>query len=188
MNGPLTLRRDRGGAYDPPLEVNRKQLKNRGPEAHQIFFLLLKFGSAIFGTIRWPVGVTGGHRWPPDALWPYTRPKFQSSSIFIKLGALDIFWTLNTMVTSIFNEIDFLRLEIAFLVCRHTSKDNWRVRWVHLNKVWRPDLLAIIIAHEGLLLVQIWGPEDLPIPRSRGGAYAPPYPYHRWLRGRPTKG
>ena len=81
----LTLRRDRGGAYDPPLEVNRKQLKNRGPEAHQIFFLLLKFGSAIFGTIRWPVGVTGGHRWPPDALWPYTRPKFQSSSIFIKL-------------------------------------------------------------------------------------------------------
>ena len=80
------------------------------------------------------------------------------------------------MVTSIFNEIDFLGLEIAFLVCRHTSKDNWRVRWVHLNKVWRPDLLAIIIAHEGLLLVQIWGPEDLPIPRSRGGAYAPPIP------------
>ena len=49
----------------PPLEVYRKFLKNRAPEAHQIFFLLLKFGSAIFGTIRWPVGVTGGHRWPP---------------------------------------------------------------------------------------------------------------------------
>ena len=82
------------------------------------------------------------------------------------------------MVTSIFNEIDFLGLEIAFFVCRHTSKDNWHVQWVHLNKVWRPDLLAIIIAHEGLLLVQIWGPEDLPIPRSRGGGgiCTPPIP------------
>ena len=66
------------------------------------------------------------------------------------------------MVTSIFNEIDFLGLEIAFLVCRHTSKDNWRVPWVHLSEIWRLDLLATIIPHEGLLLVQ-------QIPRSLGG-------------------
>ena len=80
----LTLRKDRGD-IGPPLEVYRKDLKICAPEAHQIFFLLPKFGFAIFGTIRWPVGVTGGHRWPPGALWPYARPKFQSSSIFIKL-------------------------------------------------------------------------------------------------------
>ena len=80
----LTLRKDRGD-IGPPLEVYRKDLKIRAPEAHQIFFLLPKFGFAIFGTMRWPLGVTGGHRWPPGALWPYARPKFQSSSIFIKL-------------------------------------------------------------------------------------------------------
>ena len=73
----------------------------------------------------------------------------------MKLGTFIIFCTLNTMAPSIFNEIDFLGLEIAFLVCRHISKDNWRARWVHLSYVWRLDLLAIIIPHEGLLLVQI---------------------------------
>ena len=72
----LTLRRDRGGAYDPPLEVFWKFLGNRAPEAHQIFFQLLKFGSASFGTIRRSVGLTGGHRWPPEAQWLYTKPKF----------------------------------------------------------------------------------------------------------------
>ena len=55
-----------------------------------------------------------------------------SFPIFMKLGVYH-FCTLNTMESSIFNEIDFLGLEIAFLVYRHISKDNWRVRWVHLS-------------------------------------------------------
>ena len=50
-----------GGAYDP-LKVFWKFFGNRAPEAHQIFFQLLKFGSASFGTIHRSVGLTGGHR------------------------------------------------------------------------------------------------------------------------------
>ena len=73
-------------------------------------------------------------------------PHFQTTSIFIKPGTLIIFWTLSTMVTSIFNEIHFLGLKVAFSVCRHTSMVIWRVRWVHLSLVWRLDVLAIIIS------------------------------------------
>ena len=69
----------------------------------------------------------------------------------MKLDTFVIFWTLNTMVTSVFNEIDFLGLEIAFLVCWHTSKDNWCVPWVQLSQLWSPDLLATTIPHEGQL-------------------------------------
>ena len=89
----LTLRQDRGGASDPPLEVYPKFLGNRAPEAHQNFFQLLKFGSANFDTICRFVGATGGHRWPPGAQWPYTKPNFQSAPNLIKIGTLVIFWT-----------------------------------------------------------------------------------------------
>ena len=63
----------------PPLEVFWKFLGNRAPEAHQIFFQLLKFGSASFGTI---------HQWPLEAQLLYTKPKFQHAPILIKIGTL----------------------------------------------------------------------------------------------------
>ena len=73
----LTLRRERGGAYDPPLEDNFKFIRNGAPKVHNgapkmhmEIFLLLKFGQANFSSTFGPVGATGGHRWPPGALWP----------------------------------------------------------------------------------------------------------------------
>ena len=47
----------------------------------KFFSVLLKFGFAVFGTIRWPVCVTGGHR---IALIPYTLTKFTKFYIFHK--------------------------------------------------------------------------------------------------------
>ena len=71
----LTLRRDRG--HMPPLEVYRKFLGNRAPEAHQNFFQLLKFCSASFSTICRPAGANGGHQWPPGARGPILSEIFK---------------------------------------------------------------------------------------------------------------
>ena len=60
----LTLRRERG-AYEPPARLGAPT-----------FFQLLKFGSASFRTNHRSVSLTGGHRWPPEAQWLYTKPKF----------------------------------------------------------------------------------------------------------------
>ena len=78
-----------------------------------------------------------------------------------KLGTFIIFRTLNTMVKSISNEIHFLGLETVFwFVGTHQ-----RISGVCCGStcVWRLDplALAIIIHHEGLLLVQIRGSRGL---------------------------
>ena len=79
----------------PPLEVYRKQLKNRAPEGHQFFFLLLKFPYTLSCTITGRPGATGNHQLVTchrQVAHAYTKPINRNAPILTKIGNLVNFW------------------------------------------------------------------------------------------------
>ena len=141
----LTLRRDRGGLYNPPLEEDRRLLGNGAPQARQLSAQLLKFH--LPPTSGGPVPPQCRQVTPCDPIVPpnWKCSEFYETFHFCTIFGVECDGDIHFWPKSIFDSLKWVL---------QRSKDAAACRHARQNAATKLIYVAINFYHGGLLLVQ----------------------------------